>query len=34
MDLRIAEIARSRNLILLKRNSRDFRKVPELVAKD
>lgn len=34
MDLRIASIAMSRNLVLLTRNVRDFSKVPELVTED
>ncbi len=34
MDLRIASIALSRNLVLLTRNVRDFIKVPELVTAD
>ena len=34
MDLRIAAIARSRDLVLLTRNIRDFQRVPSLVAQD
>lgn len=34
MDLRIASITLSRNLILLTRNIRDFRQVPELITED
>ena len=34
MDLRIAAIAMSRNLILLTRNVSDFSKVPDLVTED
>lgn len=34
MDLRIAAIAISRNLVLLSRNVSDFSKVPELVTED
>jgi tRNA(fMet)-specific endonuclease VapC len=34
MDLRIASIAISRNLVLLTRNVRDFIKVPKLVTED
>jgi tRNA(fMet)-specific endonuclease VapC len=34
MDLRIAAIARSRNLVLLTRNTRDFSRVPLLVVGD
>ena len=34
MDLRIASIALSRNLILLTRNEIDFRKVPDLSIDD
>lgn len=34
MDLRIATIALSRNLILLTRNERDFSKVPGLVTEN
>jgi tRNA(fMet)-specific endonuclease VapC len=34
MDLRIASIALSQNLILLTRNTRDFAKVPELKFED
>ncbi|MDR9899389.1 type II toxin-antitoxin system VapC family toxin [Aetokthonos hydrillicola Thurmond2011] len=34
MDLRIASIAISRNLVLLTRNVRDFTKVPRLLTED
>lgn len=34
MDLRIATIALSRNLVLLTRNERDFSKVPDLVTEN
>jgi tRNA(fMet)-specific endonuclease VapC len=34
MDLRIAAIAISHNLVLLTRNIRDFSKIPELVTED
>jgi tRNA(fMet)-specific endonuclease VapC len=34
MDLRIASIAISRDLVLLTRNARDFSKVPKLVTED
>ncbi|MBE9010212.1 type II toxin-antitoxin system VapC family toxin [Pseudanabaenaceae cyanobacterium LEGE 13415] len=34
MDARIAAIARSRNLVLLTRNQRDFDKVPKLITQD
>jgi tRNA(fMet)-specific endonuclease VapC len=34
MDLRIASIAISRDLVLLTRNARDFSKIPELVIED
>jgi tRNA(fMet)-specific endonuclease VapC len=34
MDLRIASIAISRDLVLLNRNVRDFSKVPKLVTED
>jgi tRNA(fMet)-specific endonuclease VapC len=34
MDLRIASIALSRNLILLTRNASDYRKVPKLTIED
>jgi tRNA(fMet)-specific endonuclease VapC len=34
MDLRIASIAISRNLVLLTRNARDFNKVPKLAIED
>jgi tRNA(fMet)-specific endonuclease VapC len=34
MDLRIAAIAVSHNLVLLTRNVRDFSKIPELVTED
>ena len=34
MDLRIASIAVSRGLILLTRNTQDFRKVPDLLIED
>ncbi|WP_342597185.1 type II toxin-antitoxin system VapC family toxin [Cyanobacterium aponinum UTEX 3222] len=34
MDLRIASIALSRNLILLTRNQKDFTKIPNLIIED